>query len=79
MIFDTNGRIHAHSFELASDTDALPTQPIALTAEEKHYVDSLGVLRIANKSNWPPFDFSYSGLPQGYSTDLVSLLTKNSV
>lgn len=76
MIFDTNGRIHAHSFELASDTDALPTQPIALTVEEKQYVDSLGVLRIANKSNWPPFDFSYSGLPQGYSTDLVNLLTK---
>ncbi|MDV6249881.1 HD domain-containing phosphohydrolase [Vibrio sp. EA2] len=76
MIFDTNGRIHAHSFELADDTDSLSTQPIELTVEEKQYLGALGAIRIANKSNWPPFDFSYSGLPQGYATDMISLMAK---
>ncbi|MGY0614887.1 HD domain-containing phosphohydrolase [Vibrio sp. FJH11] len=76
MIFDNNGKIHAHSFDVEAEKFLIPVVPLKLSEEERRYVDSLGVVRIANKSNFPPFDFSYSGLPQGYSTDLINLLAQ---
>ncbi|MGP8305552.1 HD domain-containing phosphohydrolase [Vibrio sp. YIC-376] len=76
MIFDINGQIHAHSFDVEEEKSSLAIVPLSLSEEEKRYIDSIGVVRIANKSNFPPFDFSYSGFPQGYSTDLVHLLAK---
>ncbi len=76
LIFDIDGRIHAHSFDIGESQSSLAIEPISLTEVEKSYIEDLGVVRIANQSNWPPFDFSYSGLPQGYSTDLISLLAK---
>jgi HD-GYP domain-containing protein (c-di-GMP phosphodiesterase class II) len=76
MIFDINGQIHAHSFDVEEEQSSLAVTPMSLSEADKRYIESLGVVRIANKSHFPPFDFSYSGTPQGYSTELVNLLAK---
>ncbi|MEM8564588.1 MAG: HD domain-containing phosphohydrolase, partial [Pseudomonadota bacterium] len=43
--------------------------------EEEQFVDALPKLRVSNELDWPPIDFAHSGQPQGYSVDLVTLLT----
>ncbi len=76
MIFDKNGKLSAHSFTLVSNHRVLKTSKLPLSQEEQQYIASLDVLRVSNERNWPPFDFSSSGTPQGYSIDIVNLIAE---
>ncbi|MEI8634276.1 transporter substrate-binding domain-containing protein [Vibrio sp. PP-XX7] len=76
LIFDRSGKIYAHSLTPDEQEDITSASPLPLTAQEQQYIEQLGVLRFSNEENWPPFDFSHSGQPQGYSIDLISLIAK---
>lgn len=77
ILFNADGQITAHSYDVKTDAKLpIKTKPIKLTEEEKQYISSLDKLRVSNELNWPPFDFSYSGQPQGYSIDFVNLLAQ---
>lgn len=76
IIFDKSGKIYAHSYTQNTSDLKIPITKLPLTPEEQQYIDELGTLRVANEKNWPPFDFSYSGEPQGYSIDLFNLIAK---
>ena len=47
-----------------------------LTETEHQWVSSHPILRVANETDWPPFDFSVDGRPKGYSIDLIELIGK---
>ena len=49
---------------------------ISLTPEEQSFIKSLGTIRVSNEMDWPPFDYAVGGAPQGYSIDLLSLLSQ---
>ncbi|MCE0495882.1 HD domain-containing phosphohydrolase [Vibrio salinus] len=74
IIFDRSGKIFAHSFEKITSDKIKPDSTISLTKEEQKYITELGVLRVSSEKNWPPYDFSYGGEPQGYSIDLFNLI-----
>ncbi|MFM2479416.1 HD domain-containing phosphohydrolase [Celerinatantimonas sp. MCCC 1A17872] len=74
FIFDNNGNLIADSFNIKYQQRVLNVKPIALTRKEKAYIRNLGVLTVSNELNWPPFDFSSSGVPQGYSVEFMQLL-----
>ncbi len=76
VIFNRSGKVFAHSYGTNIQDNIELEQVVPLSQQEQQYVDQLGVLRVSNERNWPPFDFSYSGQPQGYSIDLVNLLSK---
>ncbi|MFM2484431.1 HD domain-containing phosphohydrolase [Celerinatantimonas yamalensis] len=76
IIFDKNGNITADSLELKNRQEHLKATQLNLTKEEKSYIKSLGTLVVSNELNWPPFDFSISGVPQGYSIDVMKLLAQ---
>jgi polar amino acid transport system substrate-binding protein len=45
-----------------------------LTEEEIEFIKNHPVIRVGNEDDWPPFDFSRNGVPQGYSIDYLNLL-----
>jgi PAS domain S-box-containing protein len=50
---------------------------IKLTTEEKAWLKENPVWKVANETDWPPFDFAVNGNPTGYSIDLIKLVAKN--
>ncbi|MEH6467883.1 MAG: transporter substrate-binding domain-containing protein, partial [Porticoccus sp.] len=53
---------------------AIDGDKIALTDEEKAWLDEHPTLVVANFSNWPPFDYYENDEPQGYTVELIRLL-----
>ncbi len=51
-------------------------ETIELTLEERAFVQSHPVLRVANDHTYAPFDFFENGQPQGYSIELIRLLLR---
>lgn len=51
-------------------------QTVQLTPEEQEWLKSNPVLKVANETDWPPFDFYDDGKPQGLSVDYINLLAK---
>lgn len=49
--------------------------PLTLSQEQKAFIESAGTLRVSNELDWPPIDYAVSGEPQGYSVDLLRLIT----
>ncbi|CAM3905674.1 Virulence sensor protein BvgS precursor [Vibrio aerogenes CECT 7868] len=74
FIFDQSGKVYAHSFAENVFRAAPEVTPIPLMDSQKQFIAQAGTIRVSNEENWPPFDFSYSGHPQGFSVDLMNLI-----
>ncbi|TXR53118.1 HD domain-containing phosphohydrolase [Reinekea thalattae] len=74
MIFDQQGRISAHSYELDKKQLEWQTEPLTLSEQEQAFIAALPALRVSNQANWPPFDYADGGQPYGYSVDIVNLI-----
>ena len=59
---------------VAAWATARPEQVIVLTESEKEWVREHPVIRVANETDWPPFDFYESGVPKGMVIDNVKML-----
>nr|CAI78729.1 hypothetical protein [uncultured Gammaproteobacteria bacterium] len=75
-LFTDSGEIIASSVDRTSESSAPPVPGFTLTEEEKQFVASQPVLKVSNEENWPPIDYAVSGLPQGYSVDVVKLIAQ---
>lgn len=75
-LYQQSGEIIASS-EQGNAAVALPNvTPLELSAAERELVAGLPVLRVSNETDWPPFDFTVAGEPQGYAIDLLSLVSQ---
>lgn len=54
-----------------------PVVPIKLSPQEQAYFQSHPVIRTQSEADFPPYDFSVGGEPQGYSIDLLNLLAQH--
>ncbi|ABV35263.1 metal dependent phosphohydrolase [Shewanella sediminis HAW-EB3] len=50
------------------------SKALALSAEQRSLVANTEPLLVSNETNWAPIDFAISGMPQGYSIDLLNLV-----
>lgn len=48
--------------------------PINFSEAEKEWIKDHPVIRVANETDWPPFDFNESGVAKGLSIDHIKLL-----
>jgi diguanylate cyclase (GGDEF)-like protein len=58
----------------ASAAQAPDSLTIALTGEEKAFIERHPVIRVSNEMDWPPFDFAVGSQPFGLSIDVMTLL-----
>ena len=52
------------------------TQTPILTAEEQAWIVAHPEIRVANETDWPPFDFTEGSQPRGYSIDSMRLVAQ---
>ncbi|MGS0825241.1 HD domain-containing phosphohydrolase [Shewanella sp. 0m-8] len=50
------------------------SKELALTAKQRALVENTEPLLVSNETDWAPIDFAISGMPQGYSVDLLNLV-----
>lgn len=61
------------SFETTYGTGGVHAD-INLTQQELEFLSRHPVIRVGNEDDWPPFDFSRHGEPQGYAIEHLELL-----
>ncbi|WP_318470592.1 HD domain-containing phosphohydrolase [Photobacterium leiognathi] len=54
-----------------------PSKPLVLTPEEQKLIDDTRILRVSNKDNWAPIDFTISGRPAGLIPDLLYMVSQS--
>jgi HD-GYP domain-containing protein (c-di-GMP phosphodiesterase class II)/ABC-type amino acid transport substrate-binding protein len=75
-LYSGDGQVIASSVDNYYAKPALPVPELTLTEEEKQFVQSLPTLTVSNELNWPPFDYSQTGQPRGYSVDVIKLIAQ---
>ena len=75
-VYDTNGQVIASSLDNLNADPELPLPPLVLDPAEKQYIESLPVLKVSNEPNWPPFDYTQTGEPRGYSIDIIRMIAR---
>jgi len=53
-------------------------RPLDLTQEERAWIEKHPEITVSNEFDWPPFDFTVAGEPQGFGIDLMELLAQRS-
>ena len=54
-----------------------PVDPsISLTDAELQWLKTHQLIKVANETDWPPFDFAEHGVAKGYSIDLLNLIAE---
>jgi HD-GYP domain-containing protein (c-di-GMP phosphodiesterase class II)/ABC-type amino acid transport substrate-binding protein len=76
FLYSSDGQVVASSLDYFYAKPALPIPDLILTEDEKQLVRSLPPLTVSNELNWPPFDYTQTGQPQGYSVDLVRMIAQ---
>ncbi|NVJ62513.1 MAG: transporter substrate-binding domain-containing protein [Gammaproteobacteria bacterium] len=75
FIFDESGFITAfnggHDHNIPSSVSRM-----VLSGEEMNYVKENPVITVSNMIDYPPYEYTVSGSPRGYSVDLIKLLAQ---
>ena len=75
-LYTGDGQVIASSRDNYYAKPALPVPELNLTADEKQFVRSLPTLTVSNELDWPPFDYSQTGQPRGYSVDVIEMIAQ---
>ena len=59
-----------------NDTGADAFRNVFLSTTEKMWLENNPVIRVHNDINWPPFNFSVKGQPEGFSIDYFKLVAE---
>ncbi|EGA70441.1 hypothetical protein VISI1226_00210 [Vibrio sinaloensis DSM 21326] len=75
-VFHKSGEVIASNIPMKIANDNVFSSTMALTQQEQNLVSSKPPLLVSNQLDWRPYDYSRAGEPQGYSVDLVKLLSE---
>lgn len=73
FIFNEKGEVRIYRNIISAQIER-KSEKISLTESERIFVERAPVIRVSNELDYPPFDFSVSGAPKGYSIDYLKLL-----
>jgi HD-GYP domain-containing protein (c-di-GMP phosphodiesterase class II)/ABC-type amino acid transport substrate-binding protein len=73
FMFDQKGTVTEH-WEKPPSNKKRQRQVIQLTEEERQFIQQNPFINVGNEKDYPPFDFTVSGEPKGYSIELVNIL-----
>ena len=73
-LYSEAGEIVASSLTHQDARPSMPIPELHLSSEERNFLQSLPVLRVSNEHDWPPFDYTQTGEPRGYSIDVTRMI-----
>ncbi|MDE3272925.1 HD domain-containing phosphohydrolase [Pseudoalteromonas sp. G4] len=74
-IFDKKGELLL-SNAILDKKEAIQVQPLTLSKEQQALIAQIDKLTVSNELGWAPIDFSISGRPEGYTPELLNILSK---
>jgi len=76
FLFDARGTITARTMKSSGVKVAGTTAALFLSDEEKSFLATHPIITASNEMDWPPFDFTMSGKPKGYSIEMLDILAQ---
>ncbi|WP_455383879.1 HD domain-containing phosphohydrolase [Acidihalobacter prosperus] len=73
-LYQPDGELIASNDPRSAPAQLPEAKPLRLTAAQREVVARHPVLTVSSLTNWPPFDYSVAGQPQGYSVDMLALI-----
>ncbi|GIU19894.1 MULTISPECIES: HD domain-containing phosphohydrolase [unclassified Shewanella] len=73
-LYKQSGELIASNQDRKTSVEIPESKPLALTAKQRALIESTEPLLVSNETDWAPIDFAISGMPQGYSVDLLNLV-----
>ncbi|MBL7002477.1 MAG: transporter substrate-binding domain-containing protein [Gammaproteobacteria bacterium] len=67
---------HASEINLIENNKIKNSLTSLLSNKEKDFLKSHPIIRVHNETDWPPFNYSKKGKPQGYSIDYMNLIAE---
>jgi HD-GYP domain-containing protein (c-di-GMP phosphodiesterase class II)/ABC-type amino acid transport substrate-binding protein len=76
FLYQSNGELIASSNLHQTSLSLPPSKPIPLTPAQHQIVKKNPTLAASSLQDWPPFDYTISGQPHGYSIEILSLISE---
>ena len=76
FIYKKTGKLITSNIKNPFPKAQIQTVPLRLTPEEEALVKNSGKLKISNQMDWAPIDYAIAGKPEGYSIDLLNIVSE---
>ncbi|ABZ78295.1 metal dependent phosphohydrolase [Shewanella halifaxensis HAW-EB4] len=73
-LYKQSGELIASNQDRKIGVEVPDSKELVLTAKQRALVANTEPLLVSNETDWAPIDFAISGMPQGYSVDLLNLV-----
>ena len=73
-LYKKSGELIASNQDKKVGVQIPASTPLLLTAKQRNLIAATEPLKVSNETDWAPIDFAISGMPQGYSVDLLNLI-----
>ncbi len=79
FLYDSKGTVIVSNLATTEATreETRKIKPVALTQQEREYIQSLSTLRVSNDTSWPPLSYSASGEPRGYVVEKTKMVAES--
>jgi HD-GYP domain-containing protein (c-di-GMP phosphodiesterase class II)/ABC-type amino acid transport substrate-binding protein len=75
-LYKQSGELIASNQVQTSTIEIPASNKLVLSAKQRELVAMTEPLSVSNETDWAPIDFAISGMPQGYSIDLLHLVSE---
>ncbi|MGF1764222.1 HD domain-containing phosphohydrolase [Aliivibrio kagoshimensis] len=75
-LFQKSGEIISSSQKDIEGSLPTPAPNLPLSSKQRQLIESTPTLNVSNETDWGPIDFSISGHPEGYSIDVLTLISE---
>ncbi len=76
FLYDSKGIVIASNADIIEET-LRKIAPVALSPQEKEYIQNLPTLRVSNETDWDPLDYSMLGEPRGYIVEKTKMIAQS--
>ncbi|ABV88978.1 HD domain-containing phosphohydrolase [Shewanella pealeana] len=74
FLYKQSGELIASNQDRKTGIEIPESKPLRLTAKQQAMVENTEPILVSNETDWAPIDFAISGMPQGYSVELLNLV-----
>jgi HD-GYP domain-containing protein (c-di-GMP phosphodiesterase class II)/ABC-type amino acid transport substrate-binding protein len=75
-LFQKSGEIISSNQKVIEASLPTPAPNLPLSSKQKQLIERTPTLNVSNETDWAPIDFSISGHPEGYSIDVLTLISE---
>lgn len=75
-IYQEDGELVASNHDQSQVESLVGVPAIEFSEQQKKLIEATPSIKVSNELDWPPINFSVSGMPNGYTIDVLSYFSK---